>query len=300
MRVAANWVPAQRRGRAIGILGTSYQVSAAMTFVVAGWAADRLGWRGAFYVPALVLAAAGLHMLVCLREAPDASVANGNGVGLQRAPPHRDGGWFDNVRLTLTNPGLWVLALALMFLDAARYGFMDWGLAHLKDIQEGGVGMTAMKYAILPTGGIAGAFLAGWATDRFFGGRRAPVICGLLVLLGVLTLLYEPVARQSVPGTIILLAAIGFAILGPQVLLVGTAPADLARRGTAAAAAGFVNFMGYLGAFGGDAVTGYLLHHYDWTTVLVVWAGWAFGAALLAMLLWNATARQAEKENEPR
>jgi len=32
------------------------------------------------------------------------------------------------------------------------------------------------------------------------------------------------------------------------VLLVGTFPVDLARRGTAAAAVGFVNFMGYMGA----------------------------------------------------
>ena len=40
-------------------------------------------------------------------------------------------------------------------------------------------------------------------------------------------------------------------------LLVGTAPADLAHRGTSAAAAGFVNFMGYMGAATGDVVTGY-------------------------------------------
>ncbi len=57
----------------------------------------------------------------------------------------------------------------------------------------------------------------------------------------------------------LLLLLIGFCIFGPQVLLVGTAPADLARRGTAAAAAGFVNFMGYMGAFAGDLVTGYLV-----------------------------------------
>jgi sugar phosphate permease len=37
------------------------------------------------------------------------------------------GTWSENVRLTLTNPALWVLAWALFFLDACRYGFQDWG-----------------------------------------------------------------------------------------------------------------------------------------------------------------------------
>ena len=54
----------------------------------------------------------------------------------------------------------------------------------------------------------------------------------------------------------LILFCIGFCIFGPQVLLVGTLPVDLARRGTAAAAAGFVNFMGYMGAAAGDKMTG--------------------------------------------
>ena len=54
-----------------------------------------------------------------------------------------------------------------------------------------------------------------------------------------------------------MLVVIGFCIYGPQVLLVGTAPADLAHRGTSAAAAGFVNFLGYMGAATGDVGVDY-------------------------------------------
>ena len=42
VRVAANWFPAHRRGRAIGILGTSYQAMAAITYVIAGASVDPL------------------------------------------------------------------------------------------------------------------------------------------------------------------------------------------------------------------------------------------------------------------
>src|SRR5262249_58280817 len=102
--------------------------------------------------------------------------------------------------------------------------------------------------------------------------------------------------RTSALGTLLLLPAIGFTICGPQVLLVGTAPADLARRGTAAAAAGFVNFMGYLGAFAGDQVTGFVVQHYGWQAAIWFWSGCAGVAASLAALLWNA---RAKKENVP-
>ena len=79
-----------------------------------------------------------------------------------------------------------------------------------------------------------------------------------------------------------------------EVLLVGTAPADLAHRGTSAAAAGFVNFMGYMGAAGGDVVTGYFSaeQHGGWRVAIFIWAGWAFTGALVTGLLWNASAHR--------
>jgi len=295
VRVAANWFPVQRRGRAIGVLGTSYQALAALTFVIAGWSAEWFGWRAAFYVPAALLALAAVHMLVFLRESPGEQMPQAEPVATAGVPNARRPAWAENLRVTLANPALWVLAVALFFLDACRYGFQDWGLTHLKEVQATGVGLAAMKYAVLPFGGIAGAFLTGWATDRLFGGRRIPALCTLLVVLGCLTLLYETMARASTAGTIALLVLIGFSIFGPQVLLVGTAPADLARRGTAAAAAGFVNAMGYLGAYTGDRLTGYLVQNYDWRSAILFWAGCAFAAAMVSALLWRTTPQRPDR-----
>jgi sugar phosphate permease len=160
-------------------------------------------------------------------------------------------------------------------------------LAHLTEVQGSSVWKSAAQYAILPAGGIAGALFAGWCTDRFFAGRRAPLIFCNLLLLGVLTYFYDGVTRQSSTGTVVILFWIGFAIFGSQVLLVGTAPTDLARAGTAAAAAGFVNFMGYIGAFTGDTITGYLKKHYNWETAINFWAWVALAAALVILLLWR-------------
>jgi sugar phosphate permease len=296
IRIAGNWVPVTRRGKAIGIIGTGYQITLGLTYLVAGQAAEYLGWRGALYVPAAMLAAVGLFTLLVLRDHPAdpmAFVESGK-TRPNAASAHKT--WTEILLLTLANPALWLFGLSLGLLNACRYGFLDWGISHLMSVQEIGVGKAALTYVVLAIGAVAGSYLAGWATDRFFGSRRAPVICILLVALAVLTLMYESISQISAAGTIVLLVAIGFCIFGPQVLLVGTAPADLARKGTSAAAVGFVNFLGYMGASAGDVVTGYYKspEHGGWQTAIYIWAGWAFVAAVFTGILWNQSARREE------
>lgn len=292
MRVAANWFPVEKRGRAVGIIGTGYQATAAFTFVLAGFSAQWFGWRGAFYVPAVLFALCCIHMLIFLKESPPESLGQEGELDSNEVPtvkPPTTGSIGRNFLVTLTNPWLWFLAVSLGLLNACRYGFLDWGLSHLIETQGGGIGKSALKYAVLPLGGIAGAIVSGWITDRWFGGRAAPVIVILLLALAVLTLIYSKavVAGGGVIFPMILLVLIGFCIYGPQVLLVGTAPMDFARGGTAAAAVGFVNFMGYMGAFSGDYVTGHIVDAQGWEMGLRFWAGCAFGAAVISAFLWN-------------
>lgn len=294
MRVTSNWIPVQARGKAIGIIGTGYQITLGITFFVAGQSAELLGWRAALYVPAAMLATVAVIMLLFLRESPEDHEEHSETPRKEDKPK---GTILHNLYLTLSNPTLWLLGLSLGLLNASRYGFLDWGITHLIEVQDTGVGEASLKYVVLPIGAVAGSYLAGWATDRFFGSRRAPVAFFLLLTLGVLTIIYEDVSRASVGATVVLLGLIGFCIYGPQVLLVGTAPADLAKKGTAAAAAGFVNFIGYMGAASGDVVTGYYQQpeHGGWETAIYIWAGWAFASAFFVALLWNARGQSEEK-----
>ena len=300
VRVLVNWFSVSRRGKVIGFVGTGYQVTAVATFIMSGYAAQAFGWRGALWVPAGVMIVAAVVMLLFLREYPSTQDTADSEWQPLPGPVKNDArnSPRENFLLTISNPSLWLLGISLGLLNACRYGFLDWGLTHLKEVQETGVGKAALKYAVLPLGAVAGSYVAGWASDRFFGSRRAPVTCLLLVALAGLSLAYDTVARTSVAGTILLLLCVGFCIYGPQVLLVGTAPADLARRGTSAAAAGFVNCMGYIGAATGDYFTGRTLDAYGWQRAIFLWAAWALGAAVAAGVLWNVTATRDIKIEE--
>ena len=189
MRVAANWFPAGRRGRAIGIIGTGYQFTAAVTILISGWAVAKFGWQGALYLPSAMLFLSGLHMLAFLKERPE-STSNMEDRS-ERTPFVR------TLISTISNPALWFLGLSLGLLNACRYGFLDWGILLFEEEMGDRVDVAAVKITLLPIGGIVGALVTGWATDRFFGGRRAPVIVGLLVLLGGLTLCYHQVVQWA-------------------------------------------------------------------------------------------------------
>jgi sugar phosphate permease len=291
VRVVANWVPLMRRGHAIGLIGTGYQITLGLTYIVAGQAAERLGWRGALYVPAALLTAAGLAMLVLLRESPaeDADQAASSRVSGPGLAATAKLSMSEVLYLTFTNPALWLCGVSLGLLNACRYGFLDWGVKHLMDTKQLGVDRATLQFFVIAIGAAAGSYLAGWATDRFFGGRRAPVICILMALLAVLAFGYADAVKSGPAATMSLLVVIGFCIYGPQVLLVGTAPADLARRGTSAAAAGFVNFLGYMGAAGGDIATGYFSveGRGGWQVVIYLWAAWALAGSLIMAALWG-------------
>ena len=294
VRVAANWIPIERRGHAIGLIGTGYQITLGLTYLIASQAAQHLGWRGALYIPAALLAATGLVMLLFLRESPPDQEEASHGQPRKPRKAAERVSFVEGMYWTLYNPTLWLMGLALGLLNACRYGFVDWGVTHLMETQEVGVGKAGLQYVVIAVGATAGAYLAGWATDKFFGSRRAPVICLLMILLGAMTLVYHYAAGWNATATMVLLVVIGFCVYGPQVLLVGTAPADLAHRGTAAAAAGFVNFMGYMGAATGDVVTGYYSAeaHGGWQVAIYIWAGWAFAGAAITAVMWNTTARK--------
>ena len=298
VRVAANWFPREHRGRALGVIATGYQLCGALTFVIAGWAASQLGWRAALYLPAALLALSAIHMLLTLEEKPSSTSRAAPqprieaGLAAPKFPSEGGSSLWPNLIDTLTNPALWLVALALCLLDACRYGFTDWGVTHLKEVQGASVSSAAFKYAVLPLGGILGSWVSGWATDRLFGGRRAPVICILLCALSLFALAYNSVLHWGLIPSVTILFLIGFCIFGPQMLLVGTFPSDLARNGTAAAASGFVNFMGYMGAAAGDKLTGHLAQDYGWRLAVWSWAGCAFVAALVIACLWRVNSAE--------
>lgn len=290
VKIAGRWFPVELRGRTMGVLGTSLTLGSALAIAIAGalLAATGNAWRTAFIVPALLLLVSCVHTSIRLDERPpegaggDVAVAGADRLSVR-----------DSLVATLGNGRIWLLALGLFGVDAVRYGFLDWAPGHLAEVHGSGAASSALKTAVFPLAGALGALSSGWVTDRFFGSRRAPVCAMLLGGVGALTLTYRVIVGLGTVPTVLCLGLTGFCLYGAQILLVGTAAQDYARRGATAAAAGFVDFTGHVGAFSGDVVTGWMLRRYGWGGAIAWWATAAFVAAALVATLWRARPHDA-------
>jgi sugar phosphate permease len=292
VKTVANWFPRRLRGRVGGIMGTSYQVGAAFSIIVAGLMAETFGWRGVFWLPAGLLVVAGTHWYIRGRNAPEV-------VGLPTLEEEEQGqereeacddhhlGFSHTLRTVLTSRPIWIVAFSLFFLNIVRYGFMDWAPAYLFEEEGAGISKAAFKTGLMPVAGVAGALLAGWLSDRVFKERRAPISAVMLLFLGFFVWVFiETTGAHWIVGLFVLMA-IGFFTYGPHVTMVATCPMDFGTRKAAASAAGFIDGVGYIGAALTGIVSGYLVDNYGWDTAFYLWMGGALAAAVLMLLLWQ-------------
>ena len=302
VRVMTHWFPTRTRGKVMGLLGTCYQFGGAfswfLAFVLTGYYVEMLGgdWRTVFLVPAVLFALVGVAFFLLIRDRPE-------DVGLPAVDTEDESPQGPseesrrsiavNVLATLRNPHLWIVAGTFFLLDVNRYGFVNW-LPKFLDDHGGDLTVTlmdntkaVMKRVIHPLTGAAGAALAGWATDRFFGGRRAPVIAILLTLLGLSSLAFPFIDLTNTGLVVVVLGLIGFCTYGPHILMVGHAAQDFGKKAGSGGAAGFIDGMGYIGASLAGWGAGRLITTSGYEPTFVAFGSAALLGAGLITIIWK-------------
>ncbi|MCC6124655.1 MAG: MFS transporter [Pirellulales bacterium] len=315
VRMMAHWYPDRHRGNIMGALGTCYQFGAAFANLLAlfliGYYVTRLqgDWRMVFLVPAALFALVGAGFYLLVRNRPeDVGLPP---VNLEEPSSHpADSGGKDllirNVMQTLSNPFLWIVAGSFLFLDITRYGFINWLPMYLTErhVQQSSELIEQfkliVKVCVLPLGGSVGVILAGWATDRFFGSRRAPVIAIFLVLLGLLSAAFPFIPTQNTVAMIAVLGLVGICTYGPHILMVGHAAQDFGKKSNAAGAAGFIDALGYVGASLAGAPAGLLIDKFGFTAAFITFGIMAILGALLACVLWTVHPTAPSPSTTPR
>lgn len=306
VKTLANWFPTGQRGKVSGLFGSCYQAGNAIGWVLAGLLVAHFGWRAAFWVPGLILIPSAAHWYVRIRNSPEstglppietyerhgeradrATTANATGdVSLLSGEKHLGLGY--TLGKTVGNGRMWVVACAFFFVDIVRYGFLLWAPTYLFETQKAGIAKAALTAAVMPLAGALGAFFSGWATDRYFRSRRAPIVTLNLLLLGILAWAYRFIVPvEAWMAGLVMLALIGFTTYGAHVVMVATVPMDYGTRKAAGSATGFIDGFGYLGAGLVGVGTGFLVDRWGWNAGFAFWIVSALIAAGLMALLWT-------------
>lgn len=282
VKTLANWFPSSSRGKAMGIMSASYQVGAAVSLILAGLLVSRIGWRYAFFIPALLMSFFAIYFFRSIKISPQEVGLDPINSPSNKSPENQKSkGLSYTLKYTLTNPTLWLIALSCAAINIVRYVYIDWGPSYIMGTQDISIDQATYQVSAVQLGGVIGSIVVGWLADRFFGDKRSPIVLGTLASLGFFVFIHIYVTQINVVLGIICLFLIGFTTYGPFAILTGAEAQDLGGEHAVSSVAGFIDAFSYIGAFLGDIGTGWFTEHYGWQGGVIFWAGVAFFAAVL-------------------
>ena len=292
VKAMANWFPNKVRGRISGRLGTSYIIGGALSWLLAGTVIKYYDWRYIFWIPSFICILVAIHWYLHARNAPEEiglPCVEDQERGIENKEIRKDEhiGFRNTLKITLLNPYVWFAAMGLFGLNIVRYGFMSWAPTYLFEEQGATVSIAAYKAIAFPVAGGLGAIFAGWASDKFFKNRKAPVAFIMLILLALFCYLYRVIPGENWIASLAVLLVIGFLTFGPHVLIVTALPVDLGSRKAASSVTGFIDAMGYAGATLTGVGTGYLIEKFSWNAAFNFWVFGAIIAAVMMLFVWK-------------
>lgn len=273
-----------------------------------GGGVDKNWW--VFYTPALILAILWAILLAFLRNTPgeagyedfdtgedrldDSSTESATSVGEYMQMTFR---LFKKI---LSHPVLLVICGIEFCSGVLRNGIMHWYRFFMKETGQTDFFVYDNWGASLLVCGIIGATLTGWASDKFFQSRRAPMAGVLYGIMGLsaLTMVFT-LAGAPWPVAIAALA-ISMAVIGVHGILSGTSTADFGGTKNAGTVTGLVDGLVYLGTGFQSVVLGRITPKGDLSADPSNWTAWpvflvpfAVIGTVLAIRIWNAAPRNA-------
>jgi len=298
-RLVTHWYSPSELGMKWALCSSSHQIGGALISVLAGYLIVHYGWRSAFYVPAVLAVVIAFFLYNRLRDRPQdlgfPPVEEYKGDVL-----HLDDSFEERVTVkdvihqVLGNKLVWYMGFANMCLYIPRMGIFVWAPTFLKEIKGTGLLDAGWQVGAFEIAGLAGGIMAGWWSDKFFGGRRGPV--GVFFLIGLALAIYGmwliPAGYPLLDLLAIMLA--GYLVYGPQILA-GVASADFASKKAVGVANGFIGTLAYLGSAIAGVGIGYVVESYGWAGGFSLFIVTSLMGAFFFLLVWNRRAKVLEE-----
>ena len=264
-RAFTHWVPPKELATKMSIWNASTNIGAGLVVVMCSYLLSYYGnWRLCFFVPAGLAFLCSVFLWFALPDTPPSvGLPEVEGTQAKTAASESDDWKAVAVKHVFSNPYIWLLGIANFFVYTIRYALLDWGptlLTQAKHLQLTHAGWMVAGFEI---SGMAGALIAGWLTDRLFGGRGFRACVFYMALAGGSVLLFWKMGGDSVWLNTLLLCLSGFFIYGPQ-CLISIAAANLATKRAAATAVGLTGLFGYASTTLSGWGLGKLVQSYGW------------------------------------
>ncbi|MCL6518522.1 MAG: MFS transporter [Armatimonadetes bacterium] len=299
------WFSQKERGRIYGWWCSNYSIGPMIATPFAGYMAEHFtNWRYAFFIPAATFLLIWFLALAFQRNKPE----DVGLVGIEEyhcecstdlvAPKEnsedKESSW-EGICKAFKNLMVIRLAVVYFLLKPTRYALILWGPLMVKEKLGKGMGESALISALFTAAGPLGVLFAGYASDKLFNARRVPICVISLILLAIITCLFDILTHSRSPFVMgLMLFAIGFLLFGPDSILVATAAVDFGTKRGASTAVGLINGFGSAGAVLGGSLPGLISEKFGWGALFYSLAACSFVAGALLLPKWNAVPAKEE------
>jgi OPA family glycerol-3-phosphate transporter-like MFS transporter len=302
VKINAAWFARQERGTFAGIFGLMIQlgqvtISHIAPLILAGFTIFAFNvaqgeWRWLFRIPPLFTAAAAIFMYFAAKQTPDEAgfpgaihdeLDNSAGVTVSIA---------ESFKTIFTHPLVWFYAAAYACTGAVRQSSDQIAILYFQDqlgfdMKKNIPDAAKRTLELMPMVAVAGSFLSGFISDKFFKGHRSPVAMCLyfieaFVISCAAVVLLKGLAGPTPSGIFLgclILVLIAFTANSTHSIVGAAAPMDIGGKKMAGFASGVIDSFQYYGGAISLAVTGRVLDatkaQYGYTFWYVIMA--AFG-----------------------
>lgn len=288
-KLMMHWYSQKERGRWWGMQSSSQNVGAALIPLIVGIGAQAFGWRYGMYAAGLMSIVIGIFIFIVLRDTPEK-------MGLPPIEKFRKDG-DQNIqdkeitvkdvlfKYILNNAYLWMLGIAYFFVYVIRGAFVEWSPLFLMETRGYQLVVANAALSWFEAGGLMGALVAGWASDKIFNGKRGPVnvLYCVAIVVAICSLWFLPPTSLAIDYLLVFVT--GFLVFGPQ-MLIGMFAVELSHKKAAGGANGFIGFIAYLGWANAGYPLAKIMEWMGWNGFFATLALCAIIAALLLLPFW--------------
>lgn len=300
------WFAAKERGTYWGLWNISTNMGGFLSPIIVGYVANHYGWQWGMWAPGAFGLLMGAAVLFALKDSPEQLgfppvepvKASDRPVNPGGPATSKGQALKDSMKEVLTSWRTWLLAITYFMVYLVRQGCTSWLIFFLLET-KGAVNAAAAALTVsgLELGGLVGGTLSGVLSDASIKaaktggagqvGRRVQIAVGyLFITLGVLGVLRTvPAGSPSVQWLVI--AALGFGIYGPQ-MLIGLCGAEIVSKKSVGASQGILGLISYAGAAFAGVPLAFMQQRFGWDGYFAVMAGGCVAAILLLLPLLNA------------
>jgi len=303
-RTMVHWYSINERGTKMSIWNVAHNVGGGLIgpLAILGLAIFN-DWHSALYFPAMVALGVAVLVYFLMVDTPQSCGLPPIEKWRNDYPEEYNENTFEKelsgkdifFKYVFSNRFLWYIAFANAFVYLIRYGVLDWAPTYLKEVRGFDLSESGWAYFLYEYAGIPGTLLAGWISDKVFGGRRAPASILYMIFVTMAIVFYWK--SESLLIINISLIALGFLIYGP-VMLIGVHALDLVPKKAAGTAAGLTGLFGYLGgALFANIAMGYIVQHFGWDAGFKLLIGTSIISIFLLTLTWRNKKTSSNGEN---